>query len=412
MNVKLFNKQDKNRLVEFNKLVHKGNIEYHLTNLLFNNPFNSIENFAYLEIDGKIAAMVGFLKYKQQFGEMQVSVGEFTYVGTHPEHRKKGLIKILMNYWFDYAKVKNIELCFLYGIPDFYQQFDFEYAVPTYFYNYVTIEKQMLKDIKGEYKIEKLSSCSEKYAKEIKEIYDKSSKENFCSRVRSLEYFKYRLKSTNKGEHRWYVVLEQEEVKGYIWLSLSQNEIKIREANIKDDKAGESLSELLFLLTEKIEDVKTLGLRSPLNNSFAKYLYKKGGKFACTNELYPENWAGMFKIIDLKAIMMKLVQNFEKRLYNSKFYEYTGDFIINAEIAKVAFNIEKGKVTVTDNFINGVEVNIPIKILTSIFTGYKDIEYYEKQLNFKSEDIKEILKVLFPLENPYIWDLEQSDELQ
>ena len=60
---------------------------------------------------------------------------------------------------------------------------------------------------------------------------------------------------------------------------------------------------------------------------------------------------------------MKLVQSFERRLCNSKFYEYTGDFIINAEIDNVAFNIEKGKISVTDNFITGVEVNIPINIL-------------------------------------------------
>jgi len=412
MEVKLFSNEDKDRLIEFNNLVHKEELEYHINNLMFKNPFNSIKNFAYIEIEGEIAAMIGFLQYKQQFGEEQVSIGEVTYVGTHPKFRKRGLVRELMNYWLDYAKAKGIELCFLYGIPDFYQQFGFEYAVPTYFYNYVSIEKEMLKDIKGEYNIEKLSIHSEKYAKEIKDIYDKSSKENFCSKVRSLEYFKYRLKDTNKGAHRWYVVLDQEKVKGYIWLTLIENEIKIREVNIEDEEAGKTLSEFLYQLTGNNEAIKILGFRIPLNNSFSKYLYKKGARFSCTNEFYPKNWGGMYKILDLRVAMKKLITSFEKRIANSRFYEYSGSFNIKTEIGKVGFNIEKGKVVITNGLSFGEEVEMPINILTSVFTGYKDICYYEDKINFKSEEVKEILKILFPLENPYIWDLEQSDELQ
>ena len=74
--------------------------------------------------------------------------------------------------------------------------------------------------------------------------------------------------------------------------------------------------------------------------------------------------------------------------------------------------LERGKVTVTNGVKSGEEVEIPINILTSIYTGYKDICYYKREIILKSEVIYEILKVLFPLENPYIWDLEQSDELQ
>ena len=58
--IKLFKDNDKNKIIEFNKLVHSGNIEYHIENLLFKNPFNSVKDFAYIEVDGKIAAMIAF----------------------------------------------------------------------------------------------------------------------------------------------------------------------------------------------------------------------------------------------------------------------------------------------------------------------------------------------------------------
>jgi predicted acetyltransferase len=403
--------EDKTRLIEFNELVHSGNIEYHIENLIFKNPFNSIKNFAYIEIDGKIAAMVGFLKYKQQFGNKEINVGEITYVGTHPDYRKRGLCKKLMNYWIDYAKVNKITLCFLYGIGNFYEQFGFEYAVPAHFYSYVNIKKELLKDLKGIYNTEKLQLSKEKYIEEIKTIYDKSSKENFCSRVRSLEYFQYRIKSTNKGEHCWYVVLKGEQVKGYIWLSLINSKIIVREAEIVDDEGGKSLCEFIYSLISKNEEIKAIGMRLPLNNSFAKFLYKKGAQFSCTSEIYPSNWAGMYKIIDLKSALGNLVPSFEKRLYKSRFYDYSINFNITTEIGKVGINIQNGKVRITNYVETSIEINIPIYILTSIFTGYKDICYYENELNFKNRELYDIFKTLFPYCNPYIWDLEMSDEL-
>jgi hypothetical protein len=53
-----------------------------------------------------------------------------------------------------------------------------------------------------------------------------------------------------------------------------------------------------------------------------------------------------------------------------------------------------------------------MNILTSIYTGYRSIEYFSKDIQFENMRDFEIFKVLFPLENPYIWDLEMSDALE
>ena len=404
MEIKHFNSEDKARLLEFNKLVHDDeNIELSMMNIMFNNPFNSINNFVYLEDEGKIAAMVGFIESYQQFGETEVKIGEFAYVGTHPNYRKQGLIRKLMNYYFEIAKAKEISVLFLFGIANFYQQFDFEYAVPVHFYKYVNIEKELLKNIKGEYTI---LDYEEKYLKDINESYTKASKNNFCSRVRNFEYFKYRINSTRKSGYFWKVIVKNDEFKGYIWLSYEDNKLQVREAQILDEEAGASVGEFLFKLAEA--ETNTIGMRLPLNNSLAEYFYKKGAKFSCTNEIYPKNWAGMYKILDLKAALENLVTSFNKRLYNSRFYDFTGNFNIVTEIGDVGLNIESGKVKITEVSLDSEEVKIPIKILTSVYTGYKDICYYIRKGVVR--DV-EILKILFPLEYPYIWDLEESDEI-
>jgi predicted acetyltransferase len=350
--------------------------------------------------------MVGFLRHEQHFGKVKLKVGEITYVGTHPEHRKKGLSSEIINYWFEEAKKKNMPICFLFGIANFYQQFDFEYAIPTHKYKYVIVDKNMLEPIKGNGTVEKYE---EKYAEAIVKIYEEASKENFCSKVRSLEYFKYRIKKTTKGNHHWYVVKKNNQVCGYIWYTLTDKEMLIREAQIIDDEAGKSLAEFIFSLI-KGKTIQEVGLQTPLNNSFAKFLYKKGARNACTNEIFPHNWAGMYKILLLEPAIEALIPSFEERLYSSRFYAFTGNINIATSLGGISILINKGKVKVEKKTPSEQDIKIPIKILTSIYTGYKDICYYKEEIDFKGEENYELLKILFPLGNPYVWDLEMSGD--
>lgn len=248
---------------------------------------------------------------------------------------QKGLIAKLMNYWIEEMKKRNIVFSFLFEIPNFYQQFGFGYACPVHFYNYITLEKIMLEDIKSEY------------------------------------------------------------------------EISILEVN--DEKAAASLCEMIYNLAEN-KNCK-IGIKAPLNSKFSRYVYKKGARFACNNEIYPGTWAGMYKIINLKNALEALIPSFEKRLSNSRFYNYTKTYKISTDVGEVIIQMKHGKVNILDNGQSDSTISIASKILTPLLTGYKDVSYFEDKLKFNSEEEKAVLKVLFPLEFPYIYDLEYSDEL-
>jgi len=410
--IKFFKKEDREKVIEFNRLVHDDGVVLAVNNIMFNNPFNSLKDFVYIEEDGKILSMVGLLRSKQRFGNNEVEVGEIALVGTHPEHRKRGLCLKLMNYWEQYMKENNIPLCFLFGIPNFYQQFGFEYAVPVHFYNYLTIDKEMLKNAMGKYEVEELEPENEDYIIQIKRLYDEGSKMNFCSRVRSLEYLKHGIEHSSFGAHRWYIVKEDNIVKGYMWLTNSEKEVTIREAVILNEEAALSLCELLYSLTKDKEGIKIIGMKSALNNSFARFLYKKGGRFSCNNEIYPGSWAGMYKIVDLMAAMNILRESFEERLKESKFYDFNGRYRIVTDAGAVGLSINKSKVEICDEVSDAVDIRIPLNILTSVYTGYRDIAYYKEELSFHNKGDFQLFNVLFPLGNPYIWDLEMSDELE
>ncbi|WP_234117282.1 GNAT family N-acetyltransferase [Clostridium hydrogenum] len=409
MEIKFAKKQDRNRITDFYKIVFGDEIESSLNNRIFNSPFNNINDFSYIEEGGKIISMMGIIEHVQRFGEREIKVGEINFVGTHPYYRKKGLIKKLMNYWIEEMKKRNIPLSFLFGIADFYQQFGFEYACPVHFYNYITLEKIMLKNIKSEYKIELLDIKDERAISEINNIYAEESVDNFCSKIRGCGYFSYRIKMTSKNDFKWYVVKNNNAIKGYMWLQLKKNKIVVREANVLDEKAAASLCEKLNELAEN-KNFK-IGVKAPLNSKFSRYVYKKGARFACNNEIYYGSWAGMYKIVNLKSVLEILIPSFEKRLSNSRFYDYTKAYKISTDIGDAIIKLEHGKVNILNVGQSDSTIIISSNVLTQLLTGYKDLSYFEDKISFNSDEDKAVFKVLFPLEFPYIYDLEYSDEL-
>jgi predicted acetyltransferase len=401
--------KDTKRLEEFNAIVHGKNSVETLKKVIFRDPFNGPQKFAYIEEDNKIIAMVGLRIHKQQFGKKSTIVGELSAVGTLPEHRKKGLATILINYWINYMKENKIPLCFLFGIASFYQQFAFEYAVPIHFYNYLNIDREKLKNKKSEYTVEKLDLNSmdiDFYIKEIMKIYDSYLNLNFCAEVRSYDYWKYRIETTSFNYHHWYVIKSKKEIKGYMWVTEGNMNIIIREGQVIDEESAIAVGQFLYE-----SEIESIGMKTPLNNSLANYLYRWGGEVSCTNEIYPGAWAGMYKIINLRWVLELLKDSLEERLSESKLYNAAGSMKLYCETEKLIIEYDNSKIIIKDSDVNEGSF-IPINILTAIITGYKSIEYFKEEVNYLEPKYYELLKVLFPKENPYIYDLEMSEELE
>lgn|GEM_PF-2857383 len=90
---------------------------------------------------------------------------------------------------------------------------------------------------------------------------------------------------------------------------------------------------------------------------------------------------------------------------------FVGNVGATPDIGEVIMQVEHGKVNILDNGKSDSTIDIASKVLTPLLRGYKDLGYFENKISFNSEEEKAVLKVLFPLEFPYIYDLEYSDEL-
>lgn len=411
MKIKFLKQADKERYLRFNKLVH-GNerLEEELDKLLYKNPFSKIEEDCfYIEECNGIISSVVVTKRNQRIGKNKIRVGEFDIVGTHPDYRGKGYCSKLMDYSFKKMIEEGIFLCRLIGIPNFYQQFGFEYAVPAYFYNYVSINKKLIKSCKSQYSVECVNEFSNELLEKMIEIFEEETAYNFGSEARSVEYLKYMIeeKALDKGSY-WYIVSSGEDLRGYAWIKKEESQLVIKEIAMRDEIASESFCLKLYQII-KDENYDHIGIRCVLNNSFAKYIYKIGGTFKCNNEIFDGTWAEMYKILNLKNALIGILSLLQERLKESKFNKLSTKYTIVTEEEKVTLEIKEGVINIADTI--GIEVKIPMNVFTSVYTGYKSIEYFKDKIQYSNDEVEAVFKVLFPQGYPYIWTLDINDSL-
>jgi len=409
--VKHLRHEDKERYLSFNKLVFDNeHLEDELDKLLFCNPFSSVEEDCfYIEENEQIVSSLILTKKNQKVGNTLFQVGEYDIVGTHPDFRGKGYCKKLMEYSFEAMGKDNIFLCRLIGIPNFYQQFGFEYSVPAYFYNYVKLNKEKLNSCKSEYSTKIIDVFSDDILLKMINIFTHASSENFGSELRSVDYLRYMIeeKTIEKGS-TWYGIYDEDDLCGYAWLKTEKNMIIIKEVAVLNDTASESLCSELY--NEIMgSDITEIGIRSPLNNAFARYVYKKGATFSCDSELFEGTWAEMYKILDLKKALVGILDLLNERLKQSIYHDLNGFYSIVTENDKATLSINDGIIEVTDD--PGVEICIPSNILTPIYTGYKSIEFYVDRIDYPNNDVRQVFNTLFKKGHPYIWTLDINDSL-
>jgi len=411
MRVKHLRHKDKERYLSFNKLVFDNeHLDEELDKLMFHNPFSSVEEDCfYIEEDEQIVSSLILTKKNHRVGRRQFRVGEYDIVGTHPDFRGKGYCRELMEYSFETMKKDNIFLCRLIGIPNFYQQFGFEYSVPAYFYNYVNLHKEKLKSCKSVYTTKIIDDFTDDILSKINQVFAHASRENFGSEVRSVDYLRYMIKEkTIENGSNWFGIYDEDDLYGYAWLKTDKNRILIKEIAVLNDTASESFCSALYkdIMTN---DMTEIGIRSPLNNAFAQYVYKKGATFSCNSELFEGTWGEMYKILDLKQALVGILDSLNECLNQSKYHDLNGSYRIVTENDKATLVIKDGTIVVTDD--DGLEVSIQSNIFTPVYTGYKSIDHYGDDIDYPNNHVRQVFETLFTKGHPYIWTLDINDSL-
>jgi predicted acetyltransferase len=362
-----------------------------------NHPYMGNDNFFMVKIRDEVAAGLLLLPQTWIIDEVKVKVAEMGCVGTRPEHRRKGLQRILNNEFDLHARENGYDLSVLAGIPYFYRQFDYQYAVDLDFSTEIDTEKipvALTQLNRGEIKEDHISKMND--------ILLETQQRYFVKSVRSSGVWKMQQDTSTYGGEPFdgSILLNENDMVGYYRFSVNKKDstFYIREMSITKNVP---LAEVSFVLKKHAEEhgLKRIKTALPHIDPINQHLRKIGA-----NVKKPYAW--QIKPLDLFKLMQKMTPAFEKRIAESKFKGLTKELAFNFFKFAVKMVFVEGKIKKMEKYYGEDSRNLGFNpyAFVQMLVGYKSWrELSESYPDFWVRDnLDDLVDVLFPKGSGYI----------
>lgn len=344
-------------------------------------------------------AVAGLLLVPQvwKLGEVELKVAEMGCVGTDPEHRRKGVQWILNNEFDKYSRENGFDLCALAGIPYFYRQFGYQYAVELDYSTELKVEE--LPEMDTGIKVEKFE---ETHIDVADEILRKTQERYLVKSVRTKGIWRMQQTTGTYGGEPYEadVFTREEEIAGYCRYVIDEEKktINIKELGISENASAE---EIAAAIRKQASEKGLTELKTGLSHmdEFSRYLISRGAK---TNRPY----AWQVKIIDLPGYISKIKPVLEQRIENSEYMGLSRDITINFWKYAVKMKIEEGKIVSIERTFGEKDRTIGLNpyAFMKLALGYKSrMELESMYPDFRVQgDLGGLIDVMFPKQSSYI----------
>lgn len=355
------------------------------------------------EEKGVYMATVGVFPQMFSFEEIDIPIWAISPVVTLPRFRGKGIAAECLNRAFTDLKSKGISANFLWGLPDYYPKLGFVPILPRY--------KTRL-DPKG--LIKKLSKITGSFRpfkiediEPVAALYNLDSQDLWMKPRRNLSWWRERFSEMNiefaeikevpfpKKENFQVWENTQGGISGYLYFieELEKKRMIITEATAENYQAALEMAQTFtkdFLKSEQ-----TLLIRGTPAHPLNAAAYRLGG-----THLNPAPLAGMIKVLDWPKFLSDLIPLFASRLRSINFSPKEGEYCLNIDGVSLEINLKDDVQLDLNVRLNNPAGDQNIERLTRLVFGI----YNPFDLQDFSIKEKKIVKILFPLRSPFIWD--------
>ena len=367
--------------------------------LIDQHPEMPLENFLVVKHKGKMVSTLNLIPVTWSIGGIKLKAAEMGHVATLPEYRGRGLIQKLVIEFLKKVEQKNFDLAVIEGIPYFYRQFGYEYAIPLL--EETRIRFDQIPDSKSEIKIRPFRK---KDIEEAMRLLDASQAKFYVHSVRN--------KAIWEMEEKTHVASDPEPFKGYALAECGRLTGYFR---IKDNPKEKTL-----LLTE-ISEVDQLQAQA-ISCFLKEYGMKRGLETLSANISYEEpfskhlvslgavkqlpTYAWQVRITDYLRLFQKLKPILESRLAHSMYSRLTETLNLNFRRFTIRIDVQNGKIVELQRLEIGERSPMgfnPVAFV-QLLLGYKSSS--ELQLTFPDVRVtvshRHLVDVLFPKLPSYI----------
>ncbi|MHA2168869.1 MAG: GNAT family N-acetyltransferase [Candidatus Kariarchaeaceae archaeon] len=384
------------KIAQFNLLIHQEEgIDLFVKRLFSDHPNTKniywlyIENIATMEIIASLA----LLPLKWKIGDQEFKVAEMGYVGTLDAYRGQGLFGIMNTYYEKIAVETGCLLSTLRGIPYYYRKYGYEFALPLLGGYRLSIRK-IPSETEETMKIRKITDND---LKDVKTWYENSMK-NFCvSMAYDENEFIFRMmnSSCDQFHSMSYVVEQDRKPVGFFSLGSLHDPNSADLILVSELTENQMIKVLNFLKSYNIGSIDEITINVSHSSNFGKFISDIGG-------IQVKPWAWQVKIMDLKAFLVAIKTELEKRVENSIFKESSRELTLSDYKQIITIHFIEGKIQEITSKIaypdRSVEVRIPKPVLTKLLLSDRTVD----EINYiitdtiVKKDSKLFVDTLFP----------------
>lgn len=365
-------------------------IDYH--------PSITLEDFFVIKHHDKIVATLCLIPSEWSIGGIRSRVAELGCVATLPEYRRQGLQGRLMTEYHKSVSEQEYDVSAIEGIPYFYRQFGYEYAIPLDEQTRIALNK--IPDYEAAHTIRPFTY---KDIPRAMELLGQAQEKFYVHALRDEGIWKMQQETGVMAEYKFeaYSVEDGGEMIAYFRINSDPEGKELLLREVTDVGSSVTRSILKFLKeTGRRRELDRLICTISHHEPFAKHLVATG------DAEQPVPYAWQIRIIDHARLFRKMIPLFEKRLEASTY---------NCLTEKVNFNFYRFTVqlTIKDGIITDVQrvesnqdrtIRFNPAVFTQLLLGYRSRE--ELELVYPDFAVrpshKGLIDVLFPKLPSYI----------
>lgn len=365
---------DADRLAIFNGQIHGESVMEMTRRLIINHPTIRPEHWLYIEDQntGQIVSSLCVIPYTWRYEDVTLKAGEMGIVGTLEAYRNRGLVRELAARHRELLREGDFDLSPIQGIPYFYRQFGYEYALPLNAGWY--IENRNVPDVSEAVLAQyQFRPATREDIPALMRFYDEAAKPLDITLVRDADLWVYLLEDcigTATEGQTWMLLDADAQAVGYFCTvshGFGAGLIVGETSRLNHQSAPVVLHQLKTLALAQGKPGLTLNL--PVSNDLLRHAQYLGAHDTGTYQ-----WQIM--LVDITRLLFKLKPVLERRLAASAFNGLTQTVCINLYREAYELDFVGGQLRAVNavGYREGGDIRIPPMVLTPLLLGQRSRE--------------------------------------
>jgi predicted acetyltransferase len=371
---------------------------YHIVRrLIDHHPYMGLKDHFTMRWKGRVVASLNLIPQTWSVGGVSLKVAEMGCVATHPEHRRRGLQRRLADEYHRRLLDDGYDLSVIEGIPYFYRQFGYEYAIPLN--EETTIELARVPHYEPELTIRPFAEDDIGEAMRLLEHTQRRCLVH-CERDENIWRMQEETGWTGGSRFKGYAIERNGEMIAYFRLEENpkSSRITILEASEADEP---SIRAMLGFTRERGEEL-SLGILASKDSHGSPLTERLVALGAVRNRPY----AWQIRIVDHLALFEKMEPLLERRLAMSEHRRLTDVIDLNLYRFTIRMSFDGGEIERIERIEEGRgnEVRLNPYTLPQLVLGHRSIDELQAIYPdvFASTTRRPIIDALFPKATSYI----------